>query len=324
MDGIGRAVLARDFVEISKGGRRFRFAIVLGRPVEDRLLACLRYVQEGRGWRKVSSREAHHLLETLLPELLFRPRAIGRRVCGLIPSRIERHFSAQARLQEIVSAPASPLEERVGVLLELLQLDPAGIGITGSLLVGLQTDRSDIDLLFYRREAFARARSKLRQALEAGRIAEPDWWTCYRRRGCFLPFDRYLWHERRKFTKGAFRGTKFDLLLVEPAAERAAFEGGPWRSAGTVQLEANVTWADGFAFPARYRIDHPEVSEILVFSATYFGQAWPGEPVRVRGRLEVSRSGKRRIIVGSSREAEGEFLEVERERAAPAASGLER
>lgn len=305
-----KKILTRDFLEISAADRRWRFAVVLSHPIEGRFVVYLRYVEEDGRWRKVATEEAEALLRAHLPEIFFRPKEITMPLQGIPSEWIEHHFSARHRLQEIVSHPRNPLEEKACEILEILALSPKEMGITGSLLVSLQTHRSDIDLLFYKRERFEEARRHLKQALAQGAITEPDWQETYRRRGCTLPFELYLWHEKRKWTKGALRGTKFDFLLVEPEAERVLFDGQRWEAVRTIELEANVTDADGFVFPARYQIDHPEIGEILAFSATYFGQAEMGERVRVRGKLEVNASGKRRIMVGSSREARGEYLYV--------------
>lgn len=299
-----REIWARDFVELSHRKGRFRFAVVLSRPLEGRLVVALRYVEEGGRWRKVATEEASSLLSRELPELRFLPEAIGRPLWGLPLSWIERHFSARERLRALLASPRDPMEERLCRLAKRLRPE----GITGSLLVGLHGPSSDFDLLFYQRASFEAARKRLGEGLERGWFREPNWWESYRRRGGDLPFFLYLRHERRKLTKAAFEGTKVDLLLVDPEAERVAFEGGPWRDGGRVALSARCTSADGFAFPARYRLDHPEFSEVLAFSATYFGQALPGERLHVRGRVEIGKGGRRRIIVGSSREARGEWL----------------
>jgi len=48
----------------------------------------------------------------------------------------------------------------------------------------------------------------------------------------------------------------------------------------------------------------------VCYTATYTGQAEQGERIEVAGQLEVSNTGLVRILVGSSREAEGEYIKV--------------
>lgn len=69
---------------------------------------------------------------------------------------------------------------------------------------------------------------------------------------------------------------------------------------------------DTFAFdsPARYGIDHPDVSEIVCCTPTYVGQARRGEVIQAAGWLEETSRGTRRLIVGTSREAPGEYVRV--------------
>ncbi|MEY3107605.1 MAG: hypothetical protein RIT35_1783, partial [Pseudomonadota bacterium] len=45
-------------------------------------------------------------------------------------------------------------------------------------------------------------------------------------------------------------------------------------------------------------------------SATYTGQAVKGETVEVSGLVEQTKEGLKRIVVGSSREAPGEYIKV--------------
>jgi predicted nucleotidyltransferase len=59
-----------------------------------------------------------------------------------------------------------------------------------------------------------------------------------------------------------------------------------------------------------WHIDHPTIERILVFTATYVGQAQVGELIEAQGQVEVEPSGRQRLIVGSSREAHHEYLRV--------------
>ena len=66
----------------------------------------------------------------------------------------------------------------------------------------------------------------------------------------------------------------------------------------------------GFDYPAEFKIDHPQITAVVSFTATYTGQAVNGETVAVSGVLEQSEQGVKRIVVGSSREAQGEYIKV--------------
>jgi len=57
-------------------------------------------------------------------------------------------------------------------------------------------------------------------------------------------------------------------------------------------------------------LKHSIITEAISFTQTYAGQAWPGEVVEVAGVVEETGSNRRRIVVGSSREAPGEYIKV--------------
>jgi len=58
-------------------------------------------------------------------------------------------------------------------------------------------------------------------------------------------------------------------------------------------------------------IDNDLVSEVIVYTHTYVGQAQLGEKIEVSGSVEREMAtGKCRLIVGSTREAIGEYIKV--------------
>lgn len=117
-----------------------------------------------------------------------------------------------------------------------------------------------------------------------------------------------MWHERRKFNKAAIQQTKFDISLLVPEQELDSLS---YKKQGQYNLKSKVT-EDRYSFdyPARYELDHPSIGEVVSYTATFVGQAQKGETVEVQGQLEISTDGHRRIVVGSDREALGEYIKV--------------
>ena len=70
----------------------------------------------------------------------------------------------------------------------------------------------------------------------------------------------------------------------------------------------NDTYA--FDFPARYFIHHETIDEIVSYTATYVGQVQKGERVEAVGYIEQGSDGKKRLLVGTSREAVGEYIRI--------------
>ncbi len=302
---------ARDFLVTTEG---LVFAVTLNGIEDGRVIACLRYVPGNDGLRKVNTAEAAQVLQRYPHYLYHSPRRDV--ILQAVPlNRIHRHLGPRQRLRELLTTDRTdPLILRLRKIINLLseqKLNVDRIGVTGSLLIGCHTRHSDLDLVFYGTETFNKAREAVKRLTAAGRLqalSEDLWHTTWQRRNCALDFASWLWHERRKHTKGAIDGTKFDLILVEDDWKA---DPRPWRKQGRKILQATVTDAGAaFATPARYHLDHPEIPVVLCFTATYLGQARRGERVEVAGQVEVSPDGERRMIVGASREAPGEYIRV--------------
>lgn len=305
--------LPKDFIETAEG---LYFAVVDAYPEDGRILCTLRYVPaEGGRLRKQSTAEAVAYLQEHRPDYLRHSTRLDTVLPAVPVARIVRHFRPRDRIRSLLAGGACyPLEAKACRLLRLFAaegLSLAEFGLTGSLLIGAQTPASDIDLVIYDKDTFDAARSAVAKATADGRLTAPseaDWREAYERRGCALGFEDYLWHEKRKFNAGFIEDTKFDLALVLPRPTEPA---RPASKRGTMSLRAAVT-DDRRAFesPARYRIDHPRIGEILSFTHTYVGQAWTGEKIEASGLIEALPDGSERLIVGTSREAPGEYIKV--------------
>ncbi len=183
------------------------------------------------------------------------------------------------------------------------------MGVTGSLLAGLQNESSDIDFIVYGSSWFT-ARDILACAKKEGsvitEISDEMWHDIYKKRRPELSFDEFLIHEIRKGNRGMVDGTYFDLLYVRDWEDITPSLRG--KDIGVATVEATVTNTD-FAFdsPAIYKIDHPDISYVLSYTHTYAGQALVGEIIEARGMVEVVGNIKR-LVVGTSREPKGEWI----------------
>ncbi|GAB4364271.1 MAG: nucleotidyltransferase domain-containing protein [Methylohalobius crimeensis] len=304
---------ARDFIITREG---LVFAVTLNETEAGRVVACLRYAPTPAGLRKVSTHEAETILRTRYPRYLYHSPRRDALLHAVPINAVETHLCPRQRLRELLDRPATePLIDKLQRLVDLFEVEGLSseqLGVTGSLLIGLQHEASDLDLVVYGREPFAQARRIVRDGFAHGWLQAPDralWRATYQRRGCALSFDEYLWHEQRKYNKGAIDGTKFDLILME----EKSMDDDPrlWYKLGRTRIRAPVIDAEGaFATPARYRLDHPEIPLALCFTATYLGQAEAGERVEISGHLEQASDGERRIVVGTSREAPEEYIKV--------------
>lgn len=303
---------AKDFIETAEG---LIFAVVGQSMEHDKVLCFLRYVPHQQGWRKVDTDVANDFLKQHYPHYLHYSPILDASLHAVAQPKIIKHHRPRHRLQQLLNADNhDAVEQDLVSLAKLFQqhgLDLANIGITGSLLIGVQQHGSDIDVVCYGREVFHHCRAVTTKLIALGQLqdlTEQDWQQSYQRRDCDLSFAEYVWHEQRKANKAIINGRKFDLNFID---DRAVGDSEDYQKTGPISLQCQViddTY--GFDYPAEFKIDHEHIDSIISFTATYTGQALRGETVQVSGMLEQSSQGRQRIIVGSSREARGEFIKV--------------
>jgi predicted nucleotidyltransferase len=304
--------LPKDFIQTAEG---LVFAVVDQGLEQGKVLCFLRYVQQGSLWKKLDTQEANQLLSKHYPQYLFYSQVRSAALHAVNIESILIHHQPKQRLQDLLAKKNPDIVEQD--LLDLCRLLLAqgvnlrSIGITGSLLIGAQNLSSDVDLVVYDRAKFHQLRGLIKQLIQQGQLqqlTEQDWLESYQRRQCDLSYADYVWHEQRKYNKALINRRKFDLNLLELSSKE---ESSSYQKKGMILIQATVLDAQyGFDYPARFLIEHEQVSEVVCYTATYTGQAEQGECIEVSGSLEISSTGQARILVGSSREAEGEYIKV--------------
>ncbi len=269
--------------------------------------SLLRYVPDpegereagGRRYKKMDFDDAYRFLRSEHPDWVADLHQVP-------PEEVERIFSPSQTL--VTVAQADPRVKKIVDILAGRGVPMEQMGITGSMLVGLQGPSSDIDFVAYG-SSWWQAREILAGAKSRGEIDDLDeetWKKIYLKRNPETSFEEFMLHETRKGNRGMVQGTYFDLLFTRDWDQIHPQPIG--RPAGAARIEARVTNADfSFDSPAIYRLNHPEVKEIFCYSHTYAGQALPGESIEAKGVLEETENGLR-LVVGTTREARGEWI----------------
>lgn len=306
----------KDFIETQEG---LIFAVVASGLEQNKVLCFLRYHKAEPSWQKLSTEQANSLLAQYYPDYLHYSERLDAKLHAVPLENIHKHHKPRQRLQDILTlTEPDAVENDLVHLLGLFQqreFDLSRLGVTGSILAGLQNPASDIDLLCYNPDDFHQCRAVIRELLTSNQLqplSPDDWRQSYQRRSCALSFADYLWHEQRKYNKAMVKGRKFDLSLAENASHHGK---NTWKHQKheTVTLRCRVTDdQNAFAYPAELVVNHPRIDSVVSFTATYAGQAQRGELIEVSGTLE-SHSRGLRIVVGSSREAPGEYIKVIRD-----------
>lgn len=307
--------LPKDFVQTGDG---LMFAVVSYHPHQQKVGSFLRYAISGERWQKVDTAQANRLLSRHYPQYLFKSKQFDAEFHAVKMADVVEHHRPEQRLKALLAAqPQDEIEAKLHKLITILVqfgVNCNFLGLTGSMLIGQQKKGSDIDLVVYGREAFHQTRDAVRQAVASGLIEELDLSLMkdnFNRRGGDLNFDDFAWHESRKFNKAAIDGTKFDIGMV-CLPDELEHDHHHYIKQGVSTVKAVVLDDHrAFDFPARYLIDNEMTPEVVSFTHTYVGQAIAGETIEVTGAVECdSASGQRRLVVGSTREAIGEYIKV--------------
>jgi uncharacterized protein len=304
--------LAKDFIETPDG---LRFAVVQSGLEQGNVLCFLRYRNAQTDWQKLNTAQANQWLAHHHPQYLHYSETLDARLHAVAVANIRQHYQPRRRLQQLLSE----YNQQDSVIADLLALchhlqtagvDLTQIGVTGSLLIDCHNEQSDLDLVFYQRAVFQQAQRVMAQLLAEKTLqplSEADWREAYARRDCSLPFADYVWHEQRKYNKALINKRKFDISLVTVNA----VEAGGYQKKGAKILRAQVRDdTQAFDYPAIFHLNHLHIQTVLCFTTTYTGQAQTGEWVEIAGQLEVAENGEQRLVVGSSREAHGEYIKV--------------
>lgn len=185
------------------------------------------------------------------------------------------------------------------------------LGITGSRLIGAPDPNSDVDIVVYGVEQMQRVRQLIGEGLHSGDIGALDahqWRATFERRGSSLELEEYVWHEQRKHNKFRSGSVRVDVSCVDQPPASWKMVG---RKLALIQSSALVVDASrAFATPAEYIVESDKFSRVISYSATFAGQATEGERIEVRGWLEQLADGTRQLVVGTSREATGQWIRV--------------
>jgi len=297
------SVRLRDFIEDPHGC----LYAVSNYDNTDRIGCILRYVPDaegertnlsGRRYRKYDFAESFDWIREHKPKYLDSVHRVP--YCDVV-----RVYKPEEEIGKVAARSA-----RVRRLLSHLDLPAGSFGCTGSLLCGLENAASDIDLVVYGDAWFA-AQRQLRDLVEGGVIpgmSTAMWRKVYDKRVPEISFDAFVLHEQRKWNRGEFEGTYFDLLYTRAYGNLDAVPAGMGAVLGRATIEATVTDASlSFDSPAVYPVDHDEISRVLSFTHTYSGQALAGEVIEAKGVVE-EHGDERWLIVGTTREAKGEYI----------------
>ncbi|TRO55058.1 hypothetical protein E2P71_03295 [Candidatus Bathyarchaeota archaeon] len=285
------------------------FAVKGGRHSDRLVIAILRYVPDPSGdrkWNDVKYRRVYdnesttRFLEEHFPFYLNHIGWLGLRLQSVPKNRIAEVYKPVEHLQRILAHPKTLLEkniaEFVSILSEESKVSPAFFGVSGSVLIGLERDESDIDLNIYGEDEGRRvydALKRIRSTSEAvspydAESIEPVLVSRWGDTG--LDLEKLRGVECRKLLHGLFRGVDYFIRLLVDEDES---ESTPMND---VVVSATVADASHSIYtPCVYKVtdvsiekgseDHV-ITELKSYRGKFTEQANTGDRVRARGTME--------------------------------------
>jgi|GEM_PF-114541 len=305
----------------------------------DRCIGVLRYAPDAEhGDRKKDEmryRRLYHfaeqedLLRSLYPQYLAYDAVFHATLQSVPQSRVRRVYDPRVRLLEMAAgAAASGIESDAvsfaGLLQESAGVPPSAIGISGSLLIGLHTEHSDLDFSVFGTEncrtIYEALGSLLRsdfadgpRRLEINAIKE-----LYHQRetDTHVYFDKFVDVEKNKVCQGSFHRRPYFIRFIKEAHEWSPIYGSVrYTPLGRTKITAKIHDDQEAIFtPCKYVLSDVNVlegpplfvREIVSFRGRFCEQARTEQSVTAAGTLEsvenIRGEIKYRLLLGSSPE----------------------
>ncbi|NHJ46822.1 MAG: hypothetical protein FK733_03450 [Asgard group archaeon] len=305
----------------------------------DRIIAFVRYVSkryfenkdQNRDYQKLYALpDRYEFLTKNYPKYIFDdPKGRGL-LQAVLRSDVSEIYNPIEKLQKILNTANSNLDsleidvkEIVEEIIGYSNIPIENIGISGSILVGLQTKKSDIDLVIY--------------GMKQGRIIYESMLEIFNSSKNFVRYDRTelvrLWEtrgqekqidfslfsimERNKHLQGIFKGRDFYIRLIPyPDEFNEHYNDVTIINYGDIEIKATIENSDHSIFtPCLYQLKNISIVEkdtdedlllerIFSLRGRYCDLAKKGASIHVKGKLEKISISKKmefyQIVLGSS------------------------
>jgi predicted nucleotidyltransferase len=261
------------------------------------------------------------------PDLIVFDPVFGETLCEVSLDQIAEHYQPPEKLASLrKSKNLSPLESKAlrlaTTLKEKAGIPWSAIGISGSIMAGLTTEKSDIDPLVYGVENSRKAYTALQELLKT---SDSDFkpysrWELqtlfdFRSKDTQMSFEDFTAVESRKAFQGMFMGTDYFIRFVKGWPEvNEQYRDVCYKNSGYAKITANIADASDALFtPCTYKlkevavIEGPKLSpikEIVSFRGRFCQQATNDESIEAQGKVELVTNKKNssehyRLIIGN-------------------------
>jgi predicted nucleotidyltransferase len=266
-------------------------------------------------------------LKEKLPELIVHDPVFDEVLCEVPINNIRKHYLPTEKLAELrLAKRLGALERKAAELVETLKkaagIPWSSLGISGSIMVGMHTVKSDIDPVVYGVENCRRAYATLESLLKDGRSKfkrysreELQALFDFRSKDTIMTFEDFAEVESRKAFQGKFRETDYFVRFVKDWSQvKEKYGDVRYKNCGYAKITATVAdYSEGLFTPCTYRVEDCKVIdglevepilEIVSFRGRFCEQAIIGERVVAQGKVERVTDAKQsreyyRMILGN-------------------------
>jgi len=206
----------------------------------DRIIAFIRFTPDSKGERKRGNvcykkvyplQERYELLQQKFPQYLVFDSVFDEQLCEVPVEMVKKHYEPARYLGKLRhKRDLQELERQTLGFAHLLKrkgnVEWETLGVSGSLLVGLQTSTSDIDLIVYGSDNCRRVYGTLKSLVrgEDSRVKsysrrELEPLFDFRSRDTDMEFEDFVRTESRKVLQGKFHQRDYFVRCVKEWSE---------------------------------------------------------------------------------------------------------
>ncbi len=258
--------------------------------------------------------ERYDFLREKYPKYLFFSKELDMEVQGVKIKDIKKIYTPSSFFKKLLNEKNLSIIQKISKdLCEFFinegNLSQNSIGITGSTMVGLDTNNSDIDVIIYGTETSLNFQDKLTELFKKSsnfrkyNLDEYKSHYQWRAGGSSISFENFLKIEQRKQHQGKFMDHNFFIRYIKnPRDWKGNFYDYQFKNYGHVKLKANILDStDSLFTPCSYKINtkkiletkfklnqihEKDIIEIISFRGRFCEHAKKGEDVLVEGKLE--------------------------------------
>jgi len=272
-------------------------------------------IKEGKKYKKIYSlEERYSKLREDYPQYLFFSNELDLELQGVEIKDIKKIYTPREYYDTLKTRNnLSEIEKHSKDLCELFitecSVPEDAIGISGSPMIGLNKDDSDIDLIIYGTRTGLEFQDKVKTLFKASNnirmYNSQEYKIHYKWRvgGSNTSYKDFLKSEKRKLHQGKFHGIDFFLRYIKsPKDWNGIYYDYNFKNLGRIKIKAKIVDSTNSIFtPCSYKIkylkviesnlirnniDLGDLNEINSFRGRFCEQARKGEEVLVEGKLE--------------------------------------